>query len=108
MIAMNRAIETDRPDALFQDPLAKRLAGDHGRKIVEHLPRKDFSEWMVAVRTIIIDDYIKYAISQGVDTILNLGAGLDSRPYRMDLPQSLRWIEIDYPTIIAYKENRLM
>jgi methyltransferase (TIGR00027 family) len=108
MVAMNRAIETDRPDALFLDPLAERLAGDHGRKIVEHMPRRDFGEWMVAIRTIIIDDYIKYAISQGIDTIVNLGAGLDSRPYRMDLPKTLRWIEIDYPTIIAYKENRLV
>jgi methyltransferase (TIGR00027 family) len=108
LVAMNRAIETGRPDALFHDPLAERLAGDHGRKIVENLHRKDFSEWTVAIRTIIIDDYIQYAISEGIDTILNLGAGLDSRPYRMNIPKTLRWIEIDYPTIIAYKENRLM
>jgi hypothetical protein len=45
--------------------------------------------------------------SQGVDTVLNLGAGLDTRPYRMDVPQGLRWIEVDYPHVIDLKEERL-
>jgi O-methyltransferase involved in polyketide biosynthesis len=47
------------------------------------------------IRTVIIDDRIKLAIGEGVDTILNLGAGLDTRPYRMDLPKTLRWVEFD-------------
>lgn len=59
------------------------------------------------IRTRIIDDFIKGAISEGVDTILNLGAGLDTRPYRLELPESLRWIEVDYPHVIDLKETRL-
>ncbi|HXU22306.1 MAG TPA: class I SAM-dependent methyltransferase [Verrucomicrobiae bacterium] len=47
------------------------------------------------------------SISQGVDTVLNLGAGLDTRPYRLDLPESLIWIEADYPHIVDFKEDRL-
>ena len=39
--------------------------------------------------------------------MLNLGAGLDTRPYRMELPESLLWIEADYPHMIEYKEERL-
>ena len=35
----------------------------------------------------------------------NLAAGLDTRPYRMDLPPSLRWIEVDLPDILDYKED---
>jgi methyltransferase (TIGR00027 family) len=42
-----------------------------------------------------------------VDTVLNLGAGLDTRPYRMELPASLCWIEADYPCVIEYKEKLL-
>jgi len=42
-----------------------------------------------------------------VDLVLNLAAGLDARPYRMKLPPSLQWIEVDLPGILAYKEEIL-
>jgi methyltransferase (TIGR00027 family) len=61
----------------------------------------------VAIRTRIIDEFIAAAIAEGVDAVLNLGAGLDARPYRMDLPASLLWVEADYPRIVEYKESRL-
>ena len=59
------------------------------------------------IRTIIIDDLIKQAVSQGVDTVLNLGAGLDTRPYRMQLPKTLRWVEVDFPAVIDVKNEQL-
>ncbi|HXQ35706.1 MAG TPA: class I SAM-dependent methyltransferase, partial [Anaerolineales bacterium] len=88
-IAHFRAVETERADALFRDPLAGVLAGDRGEKIARAMPMPQVTGWSVAIRTCIIDDYIRRAPEQGVDTILNLGAGLDTRPYRMDLPASL-------------------
>lgn len=108
MVAMFRAIESERPDALFRDPLAAKVAGARGREIVERLsaPRL-IGVWSVAIRTVIIDAYITRAIEQGADTILNLGAGLDTRPYRLDLPSSLRWREVDLEPIITLKEERL-
>ncbi len=109
MTAVYRAIESARPDALFRDPLAGRLAGERGRQIVAGLSKSSgLTCWSVALRTCIIDDFIQSAIRQGVDTVLNLGAGLDTRPYRMTLPESLIWIEADYPRIIELKETRLM
>jgi methyltransferase (TIGR00027 family) len=39
--------------------------------------------------------------------VVNLAAGLDARPYRMALPASLQWIEVDLPEILAYKEGIL-
>ena len=39
--------------------------------------------------------------------VVNLAAGLDTRPYRMQLPTSLKWIEVDLPEILAYKEDSL-
>jgi methyltransferase (TIGR00027 family) len=39
--------------------------------------------------------------------VLNLGAGLDTRPYRLALPASLRWVEVDFPATISFKEARL-
>jgi methyltransferase (TIGR00027 family) len=107
MVAGFRAAETERSKPLFRDPLAAKLAGEHGRKILATVPKNFVGAWSVIIRTVIIDDYIRQAITDGVDTILNLGAGFDTRPYRMDLPKSLRWIEVDYPHVIELKETRL-
>jgi methyltransferase (TIGR00027 family) len=106
-IAYHRALETERPDALFRDPLAKRLAGERGRTISDGMPTSRIVAWTVALRTRIIDEYILAAVASGIDTVLCLGAGLDARPYRMALPPALRWIEADYPHVIDYKESIL-
>ncbi len=106
-IAHFRAIESARPDALFHDPLATRLTEGRGRAIGEAMNEGAMIGWVVALRTIIIDEYIQGALARGTDTVLNLGAGLDTRPYRLDLPPALRGIEADFPAIIALKEERL-
>jgi methyltransferase (TIGR00027 family) len=105
-VASYRARETLRSDALFQDPLAKVLAGSWGENIATQ--NKTFgAEWYIIIRTLIIDTLILNAVKSGVDTIVNLGAGLDTRPYRLDLPKELLWIEVDYPRIIEMKEKKL-
>jgi methyltransferase (TIGR00027 family) len=66
-----------------------------------------YTRWVLAIRTWIIDRIIEEMIQDGVDTVINLGAGLDTRPYRMDLPESLRWVEVDYPHMLEHKQRRL-
>jgi O-methyltransferase involved in polyketide biosynthesis len=39
--------------------------------------------------------------------VVNLAAGLDARPYRMELPASLKWVETELPEILDYKEALL-
>ncbi len=108
MAAAYRAVESGRPDTLFHDPLAARLSGERGKMILAGLPAKAFmGGWTVVIRTCVIDDQIQAAIADGVDTILNIGAGLDTRPYRMELPASLRWIEVDQAHVIEFKERNL-
>lgn len=107
LVAHHRAVETARPRPLFRDPLAARLAGDDGRRIAEAMPTVAMTGWVVAMRTLVIDRYVAEAIARGVDTVVNLGAGMDTRPYRMDLPASLRWIEADHARIVDLKEERL-
>jgi methyltransferase (TIGR00027 family) len=107
-VARHRALESERPDALFRDPLAAQVAGERGKEIAEHVPRGTFSSWSVALRTVIIDEFITRAVEEGVDTVLNLGAGLDTRPYRMSLPAHVRFIEVDFPAMIDFKESRLV
>lgn len=107
-VAHYRAVETERPDALFRDPLAKVLVGERGKSIATHMKQMgNYTQWAVISRTLVIDRFISKLLSEGVDTVLNLGAGLDTRPYRMDLPAHLTWIEVDHPKIIDLKNERL-
>ena len=92
---------------MFSDPLAARLAGEHGRAIVANAPRGSRSGWWLVARTKLIDDAIAQAIAAGCDRILNLAAGLDTRPYRLDLPPELVWIEADLPALLAEKTELL-
>jgi methyltransferase (TIGR00027 family) len=106
-VAHYRAKESARPDALFHDPLAQRLAGAHGEAIARAIPGRAMTGWVVSIRTCIIDDYLHYAIGHGVDLVLNLGAGLDTRPYRLAGLDRVTWVEVDYPAMIAYKDEQL-
>lgn len=102
-----RAEETKRPDAIFRDPFAERLCGQHGVDIANTLPDGNKHAWAWVTRTYLFDHFITQELQQGVDLVLNLAAGLDARPYRMKLPASLQWIEVDLPGILAYKEEIL-
>jgi methyltransferase (TIGR00027 family) len=102
--AVFRANETERPDALFRDPYAARLAGTLGVDIANTLPEGNSHAWAWVARTYLFDQFIEREIQQGADMVVNLAAGLDARPYRMKLPPALHWIEIDLPEILDYKE----
>lgn len=102
-----RADETKRPDAVFRDPLAERLAGERGRAIRAGLPRRAQRAWPWIARTYAFDRVITDAIAQGADLVVNLAAGLDARPYRMALPPTLQWVEVDLPDLLDYKEQVL-
>jgi methyltransferase (TIGR00027 family) len=106
-VAQYRVMESERSDALFRDPLARKLAGSRGEEIVRNMKVRDFA-WPMIVRTAVMDEIILRSIAtEGIDTVLNLAAGLDTRPYRMALPAGLRWIEADLPGILADKESVL-
>ncbi|MFL5344161.1 MAG: class I SAM-dependent methyltransferase [Hyalangium sp.] len=103
-----RARESSRPDALFHDPLAARLAGETGRAMVEKVAHLgEAAGWSTVLRTVLIDRFIEEAVAQGTQTLINLGAGLDTRPYRMAVPPSLAWVEVDQAPVIAHKSEVL-
>ena len=106
-VAAYRARETARPDALFRDPYAGRLAGERGEQIAAAMPNISGTDWPFVIRTYLFDRFIASEVARGVDTVLNLAAGLDARPYRMPLPASLTWIEVDLPDLLAYKSEVL-
>jgi methyltransferase (TIGR00027 family) len=106
-VAAYRARESERPDALFRDPFARKLAGPRGEKIAQELEKGQRYEWPYVSRTLRFDQIISEQIKQGADMVINLAAGLDARPYRMELPASLTWVEVDLPAMIEYKEEIL-
>ena len=107
LAAIYRARETERPDAVFRDPFARRLAGERGDQIAKSMPFSERATWAWITRTYAYDEFIKEQVREGVDMVVNLAAGLDARPYRMNLPASLHWIEVDLPGILDYKEEIL-
>jgi methyltransferase (TIGR00027 family) len=104
-VAIYRAEESERHDALFRDPLAARLAGDRGPRIAAGASKH--SRWALVTRTKLIDDLVLASLRDGTDRILNLAAGFDTRPYRLELPNDLVWIEADLPALVAEKERLL-
>jgi len=107
-VALYRAMESERPDALFRDPHARRLAGERGERILASMKKGRAWAWPMIVRTAVMDELILRCVErQAVGTVLNLAAGLDTRPYRLPLPPTLRWVEADFPDVIAYKQEQL-
>ena len=107
-VAFYRALESERRDALFNDPFARRLAGAKGEEIVEGLERGRAMAWAMVVRTAVFDEIILRTIErEQVDLVVNLAAGLDARPWRLRLPPALRWVDVDLPAILDYKRTAL-
>lgn len=102
-VAMYRAYESQRPDALFKDPWADKLAGERGRAIVASMPDGRRWSWPMVTRTAVMDEIILREVHAGADTVINLAAGLDMRPYRLELPATLRWVEVDLGPILEEK-----
>jgi methyltransferase (TIGR00027 family) len=106
-MAVYRARETERDDAVFRDPFARALAGERGERIAAALTFTEENAWSFIARTNLFDRFVTRLVQHGADMVVNLAAGLDTRPYRMELPASLKWVEVDLPDILDYKEEIL-
>src|SRR6266513_6122600 len=84
-VAVYRARETERPDPVFRDPFARRLAGERGEQIASSISFAEKNSWPFVARTWLIDQIISNQVKLGTDMVINLAAGLDARPYRMNL-----------------------
>ncbi len=105
LTAAARALEDERPDRLFADPYSKLLAGKEGLKLLE-----EFNEAFTlveAIRTRFFDDAIAQAIKDGIKQFVVLGAGLDTRPYRLEFPGGALWVEVDFASVLEYKRRVL-
>jgi O-methyltransferase involved in polyketide biosynthesis len=90
----------------MRDPFAARLAGDRGTAILRELPHSIVLRFGLAIRTRFGDELLLEALAaHRITTVPSVGCGLDARPWRLDLPPDLRWIEIDFAGILDYKDG---
>jgi methyltransferase (TIGR00027 family) len=110
--ALFRALEGRLPHPLFEDPLARRLL--RGRyRLAAALPagvvaRLIDRRWpgpraAVSVRTRYLDDAIRRQCADGLDQLVILGAGFDSRAHRLPCLRGVRVFEVDHPATQARK-----
>jgi methyltransferase (TIGR00027 family) len=62
----------------------------------------------MAIRTRFVDELLLEALAapaHSIKTVLSVGCGLDTRPWRLDLAPDLRWIEIDFADMLDYKDG---
>src|ERR1700733_15366344 len=122
-MALFRAVETAEPSGrrLFEDPYAIPLLSGTLRGLAEiaRIPVigklvpsfLDFG-WPYTrssgvVRTRLIDDLIRDAIHAGAQQLVLLGAGFDSRAYRLEETKGIRTFEVDHPATQRAKRERL-
>ena len=107
-IAAVRARETERPDRLFTDPFARDLAGRRGFAVMAASERAGGGEnRFIPVRVRWFDDLTVAAVAAGVRQVVLLGAGLDTRAYRLDLPADVDWYELDRQEVLTAKDVTL-
>ncbi|MFI9173092.1 class I SAM-dependent methyltransferase [Streptomyces lincolnensis] len=118
LTAALRAAETRREDRLYADPYAAALAGAIGPELLAEVRTATFPPGRErtlpstpdynAIRTRFFDDYLLEA-AQDEDSpqIVLAPAGMDSRAYRFEWPEHVRWFEVDRPAVLAYKADRL-
>jgi methyltransferase (TIGR00027 family) len=106
MVAACRALETESDDGFVDDPFAARLAGERGMAILDALPHQQMFRFGIGVRSRFLDELLLEALaSDQIATVLSVGCGLDTRPWRLELPPELRWIEVDFPDMLDYKDG---
>lgn len=87
------------------DVYAKLFMDEYGRRIYDKFKEETISNASIIVRHRIIDDVLRHMLLSQPDLcIVTIGAGFDSRPYRLT---GGTWFELDEPQVIAYKNERL-
>ncbi len=119
--AMMRAMENLLPEdkRLFEDPYSEKFLSPfykffvilmHSPKILNFLInlRERLTPGIIGglnCRTRYIDDVLNNAIKEGVGTVVNLGAGMDTRAFRISGIENIQYFELDFPEVLKVKRS---
>jgi methyltransferase (TIGR00027 family) len=113
-VAAVRARENQRRDRLFVDDLSSSLAGPEGRSWLADSEANPASNYhrdsfpYLEVRTRFFDDWALKALQDSAARqFVILGAGMDTRAFRLSWPSKVRLWEVDTPDLFELKEARL-
>jgi len=114
-VARVRALESRRPDRLFDDPHAQAFVDAAPGLVPDPSGTDDDAarliRWVAfftVVRTRFYDDYLRRAVTDTpVRQVVLVAAGLDARAYRLDWPPGVRLFELDLPPVLAFKQQVL-
>jgi methyltransferase (TIGR00027 family) len=118
--AICRLIEQYEPDEtrLFDDPIAKELVGAPIRVMMQIAAMRKFTVKQTDAvaqgifgaqicRTRYIDDAVQASLAKGVGQLVILGAGLDTRPYRLPGIEKVKVLELDLPAVQNDKRKKI-
>jgi methyltransferase (TIGR00027 family) len=103
-MAASRARESERPDALFDDPFAARLAGEPGVTWLSHVEASSGPLAFPPIRTRFFDDLIA---AEPTAQVVLLGAGMDARAQRLSWAPGVVLYEVDQPAVLDLKARVL-
>ena len=106
---------------LFDDPFARPLCGPLLSTLLSLFALRPLREWafrrserrapgavgVLLCRFAYLDDVLREALADGVRSVVILGAGLDSRAYRVSGAAAARVFEVDHPSVLEVKKTRL-
>ncbi|MFD4372407.1 SAM-dependent methyltransferase [Streptomyces sp. NPDC058486] len=118
LVAAARAIETHRHDSLAEDVHAEHFVraapacADWPVRIGQVPEGDDNPLWgrfarYFGLRTRVLDDFVLGSVHDGARQVVLLGAGLDTRAFRLDLPSDCVVFEIDRAGVLAFKQQVL-
>jgi methyltransferase (TIGR00027 family) len=118
--AICRLIEQYQPETtrLFTDPVVKGLVGRPIEVMLRFAFMRDFTIKQTdgvaqgifgaqICRTRYIDDAVQAALAQGIGQLVILGAGFDTRPYRLPGIEHVKVFEADLPAVQDDKKNKI-
>jgi methyltransferase (TIGR00027 family) len=115
-VAAARAEESRRPEPLSVDPFAGAFLAAANTKLPMldpsvPLPSDELADLFArltdyaAVRTRCFDDFFVSARTEGIEQAVILGAGLDTRAFRIAVPRHT--YELDQPAVLEFKDQVL-
>ncbi|ORW53874.1 methyltransferase [Mycobacterium paraense] len=103
-----RAYECGSPAPILDDKAAAEAVGridyDWARMRRASWPRSN--QYLVTMRAKQFDDWSAAFLRRHPDAVvLHLGCGMDTRAFRLDPPDSVRWFDVDQPEVIALRRK---
>ncbi len=115
-IAIVRAVESERPadEQVCYDPFARHFVPAWMYRAFGFFIQIGYAEWrgpgvngFLVARDRYIDDVLEGFLKEGLQQLVILGAGYDSRAYRFDLRGRVKTFEVDHPATQADKLAKL-